>query len=134
MLSIVYGTVLVMLKIKIQGDRLVETMVVAGASVGIVIAAVLAAPIAEENFFRGFLFQGLRQRYGWNKAATLSSLVFASLHLQLVVLFPTFLLGYVFAFVYHKSNSIWPGIVLHFLVNSFGMLVVLSTMQLSHLH
>ncbi len=134
MLTIVYSTVLVMLKIKTQGQSLLEIMAAAGSPVGIVVAAVLAAPIAEEIFFRGFLFQGLRQKYGWNKAAILSSLVFASLHLQLAALFPTFLLGYVFSFIYHKSNSIWPGIILHFLINSFAMCAVLSALQFSHLH
>jgi membrane protease YdiL (CAAX protease family) len=27
----------------------------------------------------------------------------------------------VLAYVYHKSNSVWPGILLHFLVNAFGL-------------
>jgi membrane protease YdiL (CAAX protease family) len=37
------------------------------------------------------------------------------------VLIPTFILGCLLAYVYHRSNSVWPGITLHFLVNAFGL-------------
>jgi membrane protease YdiL (CAAX protease family) len=51
----------------------------------------------------------------------LSGFIFAVAHLDLVVLIPTFVLGCLLAYVYHRSNSLWPGIILHFLVNSFGL-------------
>jgi membrane protease YdiL (CAAX protease family) len=82
---------------------------------------VIVAPFVEEVFFRGFLFQGLRQRYGWIAAMLLSSAIFAVAHLDPVALIPTFVLGNVLAYVYHRSNSVWPGIGLHFLVNGFGL-------------
>jgi membrane protease YdiL (CAAX protease family) len=85
------------------------------------IVAAVVAPFVEETFFRGFLFQGFRARYGWKVGMVLSSAIFAAAHLDLVVLIPTFILGNVLAYVYHRSNSVWPGIVLHFLVNSFGL-------------
>ena len=77
--------------------------------------------MVEEIFFRGFLFQGFRQKYGWVNAALLSSAIFAAAHLDPVALIPTFVLGIVLAYVYHRSNSLWPGIILHFLVNAFGL-------------
>jgi membrane protease YdiL (CAAX protease family) len=76
----------------------------------------------EEIFFRGFLFQGFRERYGWITAMLISAAIFAIAHLDLVVLIPTFILGCLLAYVFHRSDSIWPGIILHFLVNSFGLL------------
>lgn len=91
----------------------------------------MAAPFAEELFFRGFFFQGLRQKYGWNRAALFSSLLFGAAHGQLAALLPTFLLGYVLAFIYQRSNSIWPGIILHFLINSMGMCALLITLTSS---
>jgi membrane protease YdiL (CAAX protease family) len=51
----------------------------------------------------------------------LSSAIFGVAHLDLVSLIPTFVLGVVLAYVYHRSNSVWPGIILHFLVNMFGL-------------
>jgi membrane protease YdiL (CAAX protease family) len=27
----------------------------------------------------------------------------------------------VLAYVYHRTNSLWPGMILHFLVNAFGL-------------
>ncbi len=96
-----------------------------------VIAAVFLAPLVEESFFRGFLFTGFRQRYGWKWAAGLSSAFFAILHLELSVLIPTFLLGFVFSYLYEKSNSILPGMLLHFLVNSFALTVILLLPHLS---
>jgi membrane protease YdiL (CAAX protease family) len=35
-------------------------------------------------------------------------------------------LGFLFAFVYQKAGSIWPGIILHAIVNGLAMAVALS--------
>jgi membrane protease YdiL (CAAX protease family) len=88
------------------------------------IVAVIAAPLIEEIFFRGFLFQGFRQKYGWINAMLLSSAIFAAAHLDLAALIPTFILGNLLAYLYHRSNSVWPGVILHFLVNGFAFAVV----------
>jgi membrane protease YdiL (CAAX protease family) len=85
--------------------------------------AVIVAPFVEEMFFRGFVFAGFRQRYGWQKAAMISSGLFAVGHLQPLAIVPLFMLGYIFAYLYHRSGSIWPGILLHFLVNLWGIIV-----------
>lgn len=89
----------------------------------LIITAVVIAPVVEEVFFRGFIFAGFRQRYGWQKAALISSALFAFVHLQPLAFIPLFILGYVFAFLYHRSNSIWPGILMHFIVNLWGVFV-----------
>jgi membrane protease YdiL (CAAX protease family) len=82
---------------------------------------VIVAPIAEEIFFRGFVFTGLRSRFGWGAAAAISAAMFAVFHLELTFFIPAFLLGFLFAYVYHRSNSIWPGIILHVIFNSIGV-------------
>lgn len=87
------------------------------------LTAVIAAPIVEEVFFRGFLFAGLRGRYGWKKAALISSAIFAAIHFQPFALPPIFALGYLFAYLYHRSNSLWVPIILHFSVNLFAVLM-----------
>ncbi len=86
--------------------------------------AMFLAPLVEETFFRGFLFAGFRQRYGWNRAALLSSGFFAVAHLIPAAMIPAFVVGVGFAYLYHKSNSLWPGIFMHFLINSFAVILV----------
>lgn len=86
------------------------------------LSAVIVAPIVEEVFFRGFLFAAFRQRHGWVKAALISSALFALIHLQPVAIPPIFLLGFFFAYLYHHSNSIWLPILMHGLVNLWGVI------------
>ena len=88
---------------------------------GLVLLAVFSG-VGEEVFFRGFIFAGFRQRYGWQKAALISSAIFGVLHLQLLAIPLLSLLGYIFAYLYHRTNSIWLPILLHFLVNTFAVI------------
>jgi membrane protease YdiL (CAAX protease family) len=83
----------------------------------------VAAPVAEEVFFRGFLYKGLRHRWGVGWALVLSGLVFALVHIVPGVLPPIFVMGVVFAYVFERSGSIWPCIILHGAINSlaFGL-------------
>ena len=118
-----YGLLLFALKIETQGQQIVKLFAQLDSPIWFFIVGAVVAPFVEESFFRGFLFQGLRQKYGWIPAMLLSSAIFAAAHLDLVALIPTFVLGNVLAYVYHRSNSVWLGIVLHFLVNAFGLSV-----------
>ena len=86
----------------------------------LVFVGVIIAPLVEEIFFRGFVFSGLLQKYNWKTATFLSSALFAVAHFQLVALIPTFLMGVVFSYLFYRSKSIWPGIILHLVVNSFA--------------
>jgi CAAX protease family protein len=118
---ILHNAVLYFLGVDTQGAKIAKMFAELDSPFWFSIAAALVAPFVEETFFRGFLFQGFREHYGWKVGMLLSSAIFAAAHLDLVVLIPTFILGNVLAYVYHRSNSVWPGIVLHFLVNSFGL-------------
>lgn len=84
----------------------------------------VVAPVVEETFFRGFLFNGLRSRYDWRWAAVISAAVFAGAHLELTFFIPAFLLGFAFAFLYQESNSVWPGIIGHSIINSLAVLAL----------
>lgn len=87
----------------------------------LMLAGAVAAPFVEEVFFRGFVFAGLRPRYGWVKSAVISSALFALIHLQPTALIPIFILGMIFAFLYERSRSIWPAIVMHAATNALGL-------------
>ena len=135
MLIMVHNMLLMSFGVAPQGEYLLELFNGEDGGEGrmgvLVIAAVVIAPFAEEIFFRGFIFGGLRTKYGWKKAAIFSAGVFAIIHMQLVMLVPAFLLGFLFAYLYERSKSIWPGVILHFTVNSltFAMIYLLSLLE-----
>lgn len=92
----------------------------------IVLLAVVVAPIAEETFFRGFLFTGIGKRYGYGWGAVLSALFFAVAHvMQPGALLPIFILGLLLAWLYIRTGSIWTCILAHLAYNSIGLLFMI---------
>ena len=76
-------------------------------------ALVVWTPIMEEIFFRRFVFAGLTPRLGIPRAIVVSALVFSAFHIVPGVLVPTFVTGMLLAWLYHRTGSLWPGIVAH---------------------
>lgn len=91
---------------------------------------VIVAPLAEEMFFRGFIFNGLRQRLTVCGAAGLSGLLFAAIHVSgsdlvgLVV--PFTIIGFMFAMLVAYTGSLWNSILVHFAFNLIGFLANLA--------
>ena len=127
---LLHNVILYFLKINTQGDQILKFFDELDSPVWFLIVGVVIAPLVEEIFFRGFLFQGFRERYGWVMAVLISSAIFAAAHLDPVAFIPTFILGAVLAYVYHRSNSVWPGVILHCLVNSFGLCAAYAVTQI----
>jgi len=122
MVSIVHNVIISLLGIDTQGEEVFQLLNTLKSPIWFVIVGVIFAPLIEESFFRGFLFQGFRAQYGWVKGAVLSAVIFGAAHLDPVAFIPATLLGFVFAYMYHRTNSIWPGVILHFFINGFGFL------------
>jgi len=116
-----HNLILIGLGFDTQGQEILKAFASLKSPWWFIFVGVIVAPLVEEIFFRGFLFQGFRSKYGWVISMLLSSAIFAAAHLDPVSLIPTFILGNVLAYMYHRSNSVWPGIILHFLVNALGM-------------
>lgn len=97
----------------------------------LIFSGIIGAPFVEEPLFRGFLFAGFRQKYGWKWAAIISSGIFALGHFSFAALIPTFTLGMIFCILYQQSKSIWPGILMHMTINSLSLcgLLLLSKLQ-----
>ena len=133
LITIVNNAIFVMLGVKTQAEEMSHIMAAISSPGWLIIAGVIVAPIVEESLFRGFLFAGFRQRYGFQTAALLSSALFAIAHHQLAALIPTFVLGYIFSHLYQKSNSIFPGMILHFLVNAFGIITIFILLRFGYL-
>jgi len=128
-----HNLIITALGIDTQGQAILDIFNSIDSPVWLILAAVVIAPIVEEIFFRGFLFQGFRQKYGWVSAMLLSSFIFGIAHLDPVSLIPTFVLGIVLSYVYHRSNSVWPGVILHFLINAFSTCSVYVLTQFPNL-
>ncbi|GAB4526857.1 MAG: hypothetical protein Kow0063_01530 [Anaerolineae bacterium] len=87
----------------------------------LLIGGAIVAPIVEEIFFRGFVFAGLCPRYGWQRAALISSALFALIHFVPTSVIPIFILGCIFAYLYHRSGSIWPAVLMHAATNALAL-------------
>lgn len=91
---------------------------------GAFLAAILA-PVAEETFFRGFVFGGLRKSVGPWAAAIMSAALFMLAHISPAVFIPIFLIGLVLAWVYLKTGSLWYSILTHMGYNALVVFVAL---------
>ncbi len=76
-------------------------------------ALALITPLSEEIFFRGFIFGGLLPRLGPWRAIAVSALVFSAFHLSFGVLIPIFITGFLFAWLYWRTGSLWAAIGAH---------------------
>ena len=86
------------------------------------ILAVLAAPVAEEIFFRGMLYNALRQRLPVAAAAPLQAIVFGLLHpFDPVSMAQVALIGLGLALVYEWRQTLLTPIIMHGLRNVGGV-------------
>jgi membrane protease YdiL (CAAX protease family) len=86
------------------------------------LVAVVMAPVFEEIVFRGFLFRGLANSFGWVWGALISAGIFGAAHLQLDVFLPLAALGFVLAWAYHRTGSLWTNVTMHALFNGIAVL------------
>ncbi|MGH2981799.1 MAG: lysostaphin resistance A-like protein, partial [Solirubrobacterales bacterium] len=95
------------------------------AAVAVVLLIVGIAPVAEEVFFRGMLFGGLRRRLPTIAAALISAAVFGALHAPTGVstVPPLIAFGFVLALLYERTGSLGPPIVAHAINNALALAV-----------
>lgn len=91
-------------------------------AVAFILVAVVLAPFFEEVVFRGFLFRGLANSFGWVWGALISAGVFGIAHLQLDVFFPLAALGFFLAWSYRRTGSLWAPIAMHAVFNAIAVL------------
>jgi uncharacterized protein len=90
-----------------------------------------AAPLAEEIFFRGFLFAGLRRSANFVVAALVASAIWGFFHFTgqdswgVVVQLAVF--GVILCWLYERTDSIWPTIAVHALNNTIAFTYLVST-------
>lgn len=90
----------------------------------ILIGVIAGVGIAEETLFRGYAFHYFNERWSFWRAATLSMVLFALMHLLLFLWLPvvvamaaiilSIIAAYPMAYLFNKCNqTIWAGAILH---------------------
>ncbi len=83
-----------------------------------IITLVIAAPILEEILCRGIVLRGLLKSYPPHKAIVISAIFFAAIHINPWQAFPAFFGGLFIGWVYYKTQSVIPGMVIHATINA----------------
>lgn len=89
-----------------------------GALMFLTIFVVVFGPIAEEIFFRGFMYSAVKKRLGILGAALLSASIFSLLHTNIIGFLPIMALGVLLAYLYETTGSLVAPIAVHVLHNS----------------
>lgn len=98
------------------------------------ISLVILPPIVEETLCRGYLYTGLRSRYKIIPSAIITSIVFASAHLQFgsnapllwIAAIDTFVLSLVLVYLREKTDRLAASMILHGIKNmiAFSLLFI----------
>ncbi len=92
----------------------------------------ILVPIAEEMVFRGAILRTLLRifnpRYHW-LPIVLSALLFGAVHANMPQFFHATLLGLLLGWLYYHTNSIVPGIVLHWMNNTIAYVLTMLLPQ-----
>ena len=96
-----------------------------GSQTGILafILMVIAAPVMEELIFRGIILDGLLKNYSPLKSILISSLLFGISHLNPWQFVSALFIGIFSGWVYYKTRSLLPSIIIHAAVNLIGYLM-----------
>lgn len=94
--------------------------------------AIFVAPIAEEIIFRGLLYSPLYRKMGRYPAIILSALIWTYGHsLEMypritIFAFGIFVIGILLAWLYDRSGSLFPSIIVHMFQNSWIIVYLFS--------
>lgn len=112
-------------------DIVPEFMLEATQSIGwlplLWFAVIIAAPLVEEIFFRGFLLEGFRHSFVGNAGAiVLTALLWAAIHIQYgwFEISLIFAMGLLFGYIRLRTGSIWSPIIMHAFNNGVSSIMV----------
>ncbi|GBC96727.1 hypothetical protein HRbin16_02536 [bacterium HR16] len=108
-------------------DAFLESLQPGAIALAFVLVVAVAAPIGEELFFRGFVFNVLRNRLHFTSAVWLSAALFALLHASVKNFLPILVIGVLLARLYARTGSLWSSVVMH---GTFNFLSALATIVL----
>lgn len=86
--------------------------------------AAIFGPVAEEIFFRGFMYPAVRKTLGVFWGMIITSAVFSLLHAHLVGFLPIFALGMLLVYLFEKTGSLVPSMAVHMIHNVAMVILV----------
>lgn len=98
-----------------------------------IVGVTLLGPILEELLFRGAITKVLLRHYSPMKAILLSGLLFGIFHINPVQVVGATLSGFVFAWIYYRTRSLVPCILIHILNNSLSVYLSLTFPEVKYL-
>ena len=90
------------------------------------------APVVEEIIFRGILFKTIADKTNFFVGVLVSALIFAVIHQDFTFLLSYFMMGFVFAYLYHKTKRLIVPIVAHATMNTVVTVLQLTIGNLSN--
>ncbi len=103
-----------------------------GLFAGVLLIGVLV-PIAEEAYFRGLLYQTMRNRWRMSVSLIASSAIFGIVHGDIAVAGMAFILGLILGWVYERSQSLWTAIIIHAINNGVKIIAIYAIVGLGNL-
>jgi membrane protease YdiL (CAAX protease family) len=101
-------------------QRMLNMMFKGRVALLMVVTVVIAAPLGEEIFFRGYLLPSLRKSWGLVAALLVSSAFFSIVHLEWVGFFGLMEIGLLLAALRLWSGSLWAAIIGHAVNNAIA--------------
>lgn len=115
---------IVTLYTKLFGDTLAD--IIANDShdtfIGNLLFTAITPAIFEEVLMRGIILDGYRNK-SYFVAALMNGLLFGMLHLNSFQFFHTFVAGFIASYLVFATNSIYAGMIIHFINNGFPIIV-----------
>ncbi len=100
----------------------------------LIIVTAVVAPFCEEIYFRGFLYPAFRKNFGVLSALFLTSFLFALAHLEIYSFIPIMVIGWMLAYIYEKTKSIFTVIFLHAVYNLILISIMLGKIEFLKLY
>jgi membrane protease YdiL (CAAX protease family) len=107
----------------------VEQVLGRGDVTVLLVAVVIVAPVAEELFFRGVVYNAWERERGPRVALLGSAALFAAIHASLFALLPIFALGVALALVYRSTRSLPAVMTMHLGFNAISVVIALLARQ-----
>jgi membrane protease YdiL (CAAX protease family) len=100
----------------------------------LIIITTIIAPFCEEIYFRGFLYSAFKKNFGVTVALFLSSFLFALAHLEIYSFISLMIVGWLLAYIFEKTKSIFAVIFLHAGYNLILISILLGKIQIVKLY
>ncbi len=99
--------------------------ILSGGWLGIACIAIVG-PVLEELIFRGAITRALLARYNPTTAIILSGVIFGVFHLNPAQVVSAMLYGFLIAWMYYRTASLLPCILIHVINNSLSVYLMLN--------